>query len=76
MIAHHDSNAQRLHEALLMSATQRARVIARIAEILDREGAEETGDITRRLEGLLESRKRLSMTAGLPALRRQMRGLR
>lgn len=75
MITHQDSHIQRLHEALLLSDVQRAHVIARLQSILDRERAPENGDIVERLESFLVESKHRSMTAGLPALRRRLRGL-
>ncbi len=75
MITHQDSHIQRLHEALLLSDVQRAHVIARLQSILDRERAPENSDIVERLESYLVEYKHRSMTAGLSALRRRLRGL-
>lgn len=75
MLTHQDSHIQRLHEALLLSDVQRAHVVARLQSILDRERAPENSDIVERLESFIVELKHRSMAAGLPALRRRLRGL-
>ena len=76
MIAHRDSHIQRLHEALLLSETQRAQVIATLQTILDRERCPDMDDVVARLEAYIQDSKHRSMSAGLPYLRRRLRGVR